>query len=141
VVRSLKSNPTYVTYRGMLGRCYDPGNASYQRYGARGVVVCDRWLDFDAFVEDMGLRPRGKTLDRIDPTGPYNKENCRWATRKEQQRRRAATKLTFDQALAIRTRRAQGELGKDLAEEFGVSQQTVCDVFKGRYWHADEVAE
>ena len=83
----LAGTPTYRTWASMIGRCYDQRNASWKNYGARGVTVCDRWragiLDF---VADMGLRPEGLTLDRIDPCGNYEPGNCRWATWSEQNR-------------------------------------------------------
>jgi len=69
----------------MKQRCLDPGCTTYPRYGAVGVNVCERWLTFEKFLEDMGERPSGKTLDRYpDKTGNYEKSNCRWATYKEQ---------------------------------------------------------
>jgi hypothetical protein len=76
---------TYRTWDAMRARCYKPHNISYKYYGALGVQVCESWNNsFEAFLSDMGERPEGKTLDRIDPAGNYEPGNCRWATSKEQ---------------------------------------------------------
>lgn len=79
--------PEYDAWMNMKARCYDIDGKQYQNYGGRGIIVCDRWLEsFANFLEDMGQRPSNKhSLDRFpDINGSYFKENCRWATREEQ---------------------------------------------------------
>lgn len=89
------SNPAYrriyATWMNMRARCYRDTHPHYKDYGARGIHI--EWQSFDDFFADMGLRPAGKSLDRIDNDGNYSKANCRWATSTQQTRNKRTTKL------------------------------------------------
>lgn len=77
----------------MKRRCSSPKVAEFHRYGGRGIRVCDRWLTFATFLADMGERPPGTTLDRVDNDGHYEPSNCRWVSRKENGRNRSDNRL------------------------------------------------
>lgn len=112
-----QASPTYNSWSSMVQRCTNPRYNGWHWYGGRGVKVCDRWLDFEAFLADMGHRPRGRTLDRIDNQRGYEPGNCRWATPREQGRNtRRCKPLTYrGETLVIR----------EWAERLGISHTTI----------------
>lgn len=80
---------TYMCWRGMIARCTNPKMQNWKWYGGRGITVCDRWRhSFKNFLADMGEKPPGLSIDRIDVNGNYEPSNCRWATSSEQFRNR-----------------------------------------------------
>lgn len=91
--RGYKRTPAYETWQAMMSRCTRPSNVAYARYGGAGITVCERWRIFDNFLADMGERPAGKNIDRIDGAKGYEPGNCRWATSQEQARNRRSNKL------------------------------------------------
>lgn len=90
-------HPLYQLWSAMKHRCEKPQHKFYNLYGGRGIAVCERWQTFENFIADMGPRPDGTELDRIDNDKGYSPDNCRWTTHKENIRNRGYTKLlTFE---------------------------------------------
>ncbi|THK38120.1 hypothetical protein EHS39_11585 [Ensifer sp. MPMI2T] len=135
------ASPTYRSYRAMIARVTYPSQEQWEHYGGRGIVICDRWLrgedgrsGFECFLSDMGERPSGKTIDRLDVDGNYCPSNCEWATQKAQTRNMRSTRLTEDKAASIRLRRAEGASQNQLAAMFSVSRGTIRSILDGRSW-------
>lgn len=87
--------PEYQAWNGIRHRCRNPKRADYERYGGRGVTVCDRWYDsFEAFLSDMGKRPSsGHSIERKDNSKGYEPDNCQWATAKDQANNRRSSRM------------------------------------------------
>lgn len=85
--------PTYGTWYNMKSRCDNPTYTNFKKWGGRGITYDKRWSSFLNFLEDMGERPAGTSLDRINNNGNYCKENCRWATKKEQMNNMSSNRL------------------------------------------------
>lgn len=93
-MRNRTPTPEHKCWSNMLSRCRNPKATGYPSYGGRGIVVCERWLDFAAFLEDMGTKPTpDHSIDRIDVNGNYEPGNCRWATETEQQRNKRSNRF------------------------------------------------
>jgi len=113
----LSKTRAYQRWYEMLRRCRDSGRDDWKNYAGRDITVCDRWLDFEAFLEDMGEPPPGMTLDRLDNGSGYSPENCVWSDRKTQARNRRNTRYV----------EWRGETRKlvELAEEYGIDNNYV----------------
>lgn len=131
----LRKTRAFGVWWQMIQRCRNPKHHAYERYGGRGIVVCERWKEFLAFLEDIRHPPEGLTLERSDNNGNYEPSNCRWATRTEQQRNRRNNRLTFELAKSAWIEMHEnGASPKRLAGLSGIPQQTLRSIYDGRSW-------
>lgn len=117
-----KNTPEYRSWLSMMNRCADRHENKYPNYSGRGIKVCDRWKSFENFFADMGVRPKGKTLDRINNDGNYDPSNCRWATRREQN-------INTSRNIKI-TLRGETLTISEWAERLGVKYSTLHSVYR-----------
>lgn len=129
-------HPLYRTWEAIIKRCTIPSAGNYKDYGAKGIRVCDRWLnDFWAFVADMGDKPSPEhTIERIEHTGHYEPGNCCWATLRQQARNKSNIRLNEVVVRQIKARYRQGERCHEIAKSIGAHYQTVNSVLKGQSW-------
>lgn len=127
-VHGKHNTATYRAWRAMIQRCYDPCSDAYKYYGAKGVSVCERWLcSFSAFALDMGDRPEGMSIDRIDGNGNYEPSNCRWTSHVQQSRNRSSNRvLTFN---------GKTQTAVEWAEELGANPFTIYSRLKRGWSH------
>jgi len=142
-------HPLYPTWQQMMYRTSNPKHPRFKDYGGRGIVVCEQWRDVTTFIgwilANLGPRPDGCTLDRIDNDRGYEPGNMRWATPAVQNRNqrkgtrphgsaKALAKLTEEIVRQCRARRAAGEMPRTMAAEYGVSVPTMYKAITGRTW-------
>lgn len=126
--------PTYNSWSHLRSRCKNKNNKKFKSYGARGISVCKRWDRFENFLEDMGPKPPGKTIDRIDNNGDYTANNCRWATPSEQAQNQRTTQLKDFEVSMIRHLFSRGINRKQLAKIFHANYGNIKAIIQGRTW-------
>ena len=130
-----RQSRTYRSYQNMIRRCADPDNKDYAQYGGAGIAVCDRWLgSFENFLADVGERPHGMTVDRIDGTRGYEPGNVRWATPAQQAQNRRSTRLSFEIVQEVRGRVEHGESQRSVASRLGIDFRHVNAIVKNKTW-------
>lgn len=124
----------YASWNAMIARCYNQNTKGFNRYGGRGIKVCSRWKEFELFLLDMGLKPKGHSIDRINNNGNYEPENCKWATTTEQARHRKGVVLDEDSVSAIKTMLKYLVPRKVIATKLDVSVSAVSHIAQNNRW-------
>lgn len=125
---------TYKSWQAMRARCRYPERDTENKYVNRGISHDPAWDSFEQFLADMGERPKGTTLDRIDNDAGYSASNCKWSTHREQARNRRNARLTLETATQVAVRRLRGETCASIAGDFGISESLPREIVKGRTW-------
>ena len=141
-IRLRSGRPLLATYNGMLYRSTNENSPDYEDYGGRGITVCDRWLDpvegYDNFVTDMGPRPEGFSLDRIDFDGNYEPSNCRWADAVTQQRNKRNTKLKGEDVVKAYNLLDAGMRLCDVAKVYSCTSSAINHIRRKREQHIEQ---
>lgn len=121
-------SPTYRSWKSMRNRCNNPNGRDYHRYGGRGIKVCPRWDEFANFLADMGEKPDGYSIERLDPNGDYEPANCTWIPHKDQSKNQQRTKrYPF---------RGEELLVREIAETLGVHPEALRNRIKAKGYTA-----
>lgn len=132
VKHGMDGTATYRAWVDMRRQCTQPHRPDYKNYGARGITVCPRWLDsFEEFLADMGPKPEGYTLDRLNNSQGYSKDNCIWATRKSQERNKRSNRIVEIDGIRMTFAEA--------VERSGVNYYTAYNRFRVLGWPIDKV--
>jgi hypothetical protein len=130
-----RPSPEYKSWQAMKARITNPNLKEFKNYGGRNINICPQWLNnFETFFSDMGRRPPGTVLDRVNNNGNYEPGNCQWATRKQSGRNRRRVKLDEHKVALIREQLSQGVTQEKIAKAFGVSQSLITDIKLGKTW-------
>ena len=128
-----RGDGTYTSWRKMRERTGNPNEIGYRHYGGRGITCCSRWSLFKNFLEDMGPRPEGMSIDRVDIDGPYSPDNCRWATRSQQMKGRGNWKISDTQIERVKDLLlTSNESNRAIAKYLGISNGTINNIMNGR---------
>ena len=131
----MTDTPTHKAWANMKRRCYAENSPDYKNYGGRGIGIDPAWReDFRAFLADMGERPEGMTLERVDVNGDYGPGNCVWADRTVQNRNRRYGTVNMDKANAIRRDREAGMTLAQLVERHCISLSHASRICRGLAW-------
>ena len=127
----MHASKEWAAWKSMKARCTNPNNAEYHRYGGRGITVCPEWFNsFSTFYEDMGAKPEGLSLDRIDNNRNYCKENCRWATTRQQLNNKSTNVFV--------TYKGETKSASEFARQYGIKPDTLLGRLQNERWSLDD---
>lgn len=126
--------PTYKSWAGLVQRCTNNANPDWAHYGGRGITLAARWRQFSNFLADMGERPPGTTIERVDNDRGYEPDNCVWGTRAQQALNRRTNKLSRGLVDEIRGRLEHGESVRSVAARIGISEGYTRRIHAGDVW-------